>query len=197
LSVDNAKSILAFIDANLKSESQSGRSFLVVNHDCSLPLARRRENPFEANVEEILTEGGVTITSAKDLYRFVSGVAAYNWEVDYEAIFKQGRQFVTPSHYKLIGSVNVYYPRLEVMSLDVLDGSSIRANDKLSLCLADGFFEMTVETMQVDHNPLEEVLGPCRVGIKVAGQRGLNKGVRAFLVDKSHVSRGSGESPGV
>jgi len=67
---------------------------------------------------------------------------------------------------KLIGKVTHYFSKIEVAVIELSD--SLRAGDTIRIAGGSTDFTQTVESMEVDHQKVEEAKTGDSVGLKVA-----------------------------
>ena len=79
---------------------------------------------------------------------------------------------------KLIGKISHFYPKISVAVLDLDD--TIRVGDKISIERETGSFEQTVDSMQIEHENVQEAKKGQSIGLKVADKT--REGAKVFRV---------------
>ncbi|MCD6476934.1 MAG: translation elongation factor-like protein [Candidatus Aenigmarchaeota archaeon] len=65
----------------------------------------------------------------------------------------------------LIGKITHFFPKISVAVLEVTEGS-VKVGDKISIEKGEKKVEQTVESMQVEHQNIEEAKAGDKVGLK-------------------------------
>ena len=79
---------------------------------------------------------------------------------------------------KPIGKISHFYPKISVAVLDLDD--TIRVGDKISIERETGSFEQTVDSMQIEHENVQEAKRGQSIGLKVADKT--REGAKVFKV---------------
>jgi putative protease len=79
---------------------------------------------------------------------------------------------------KLIGKISHFYPKISVAVLDLDD--TIRVGDKISIERETGSFEQTVDSMQIEHENVQEAKRGQSIGLKIADKT--REGAKVFKV---------------
>jgi len=66
---------------------------------------------------------------------------------------------------KLVGKLTQFYPKISVAVVDLED--TLRVGDKISIERESGSFEQTVDSMQIEHENIEEAEKGQSIGLKV------------------------------
>ena len=66
---------------------------------------------------------------------------------------------------KLIGKIVHFYPKISVAVVDLED--TLRVGDKISIEKESGSFEQVVESMQIEHENINEAKKGQSIGLKV------------------------------
>lgn len=65
-----------------------------------------------------------------------------------------------------VGKVTNFFKKIMVAGIDITDGS-VKVGDKIHIKGATTDFEMVIESMEIDRNPVEEATAGQSIGIKV------------------------------
>jgi len=79
---------------------------------------------------------------------------------------------------KLIGKISHFYPKISVAVLDLDD--TLRVGDKISIEREAGSFEQTVDSMQIEHENINEAKKGQSIGLKVSDKT--REGAKVFKV---------------
>ncbi|MFH1473380.1 MAG: EF-Tu/IF-2/RF-3 family GTPase [Candidatus Aenigmatarchaeota archaeon] len=79
---------------------------------------------------------------------------------------------------KLIGNIIHFYPKISVAVLE-LEGT-LKVGDKISIERESGSFEQVVDSMQMEHENIQEAKAGDAIGMKVA--ESTSKGAKVFKV---------------
>ena len=79
---------------------------------------------------------------------------------------------------KLIGKISHFYPKISVAVLDLDD--TIRVGDRISIERETGSFEQTVDSMQIEHENVQEAKRGQSIGLKIADKT--REGAKVFKV---------------
>jgi len=66
---------------------------------------------------------------------------------------------------KLIGVISHFYPKISVAVIDLED--TLKVGDKISIERTSGSFEQTVESMEIEHEKVEEAGKGQSIGLQV------------------------------
>jgi len=67
---------------------------------------------------------------------------------------------------KKIGTVMLYYAKVSVAAIELTEGS-LKVGDKIKLKGATTDFEQTIDSMQIEHEVVQEAQQGASIGIKV------------------------------
>lgn len=79
---------------------------------------------------------------------------------------------------KLIGKIVHFYPKISVAVLELED--ALKVGDKISIERESGSFEQIVDSMQMEHESIQEAKAGDAIGLKVA--ESTSKGAKVFKV---------------
>ncbi|MEM5778582.1 MAG: translation elongation factor-like protein [Candidatus Aenigmatarchaeota archaeon] len=79
---------------------------------------------------------------------------------------------------KLVGKVTHFYPKISVAVVDLED--TLRIGDKISIERESGSFEQTVDSMQIEHENIEEAEKGQSIGLKVVERT--REGAKVFKI---------------
>ena len=79
---------------------------------------------------------------------------------------------------KLIGKIVHFYPKISVAVLELED--TLKIGDKISVERESGSFEQVVDSMQVEHENIQEAKAGDAIGLKVA--ESTREGAKVFKV---------------
>ena len=157
----------------------------IANHQKHLrPEMRETERAVSGEAVTRCAECGITIITSHDMRDAAQGVQTLGWNADRarDMLFMRGRVGALPPHYSQVGTYARFYPRLSVMSIDLIPECTISVGDVLGVRLGSGYHEVAVSEMHVEQNACDVATGPCRVGIKVATlkKKDLSEGQAVF-----------------
>ena len=67
---------------------------------------------------------------------------------------------------KLIGMISHFYPKIFVAVVDLID--TLRVGDKISIERSSGTFEQVVDSMQIEHENVQEAKKGQSIGLKIS-----------------------------
>jgi putative protease len=79
---------------------------------------------------------------------------------------------------KLIGKIVHFYPKISVAVVDLED--TIRVGDKISIEKESGSFEQVIDSMQIEHQNINEAKKGQSIGLKVIDKT--REGAQVFKV---------------
>jgi putative protease len=79
---------------------------------------------------------------------------------------------------KLIGKISHFYPKISVAVIDLED--TIRVGDKISIERESGSFEQTVDSIQIEHENINEAKRGQSIGLRVNERT--REGAKVFKV---------------
>jgi putative protease len=79
---------------------------------------------------------------------------------------------------KLIGKITHFYPKISVAVVELED--ALNVGDKISIERETGTFEQTVESMQIEHENIEQAEAGQSIGLKVTEKT--REGAKVFKV---------------
>jgi putative protease len=79
---------------------------------------------------------------------------------------------------KLIGMISHFYPKISVAVVDLSD--TLRVGDKISIERTVGTFEQVVESMQIEHENVQEAGKGQSIGLKIIDKT--REGAKVFKV---------------
>jgi putative protease len=81
---------------------------------------------------------------------------------------------------KLVGKVTHFFPKISVAVVELCD--TLRIGDKIVLEKGDKQVEQIVESMQIEHQPIEEAKAGQSVGLKVVER--VNEGFNVYKIEE-------------
>jgi len=69
------------------------------------------------------------------------------------------------SEKKLIGKISHFYPKISVVVVELED--TLKVGDKISIERESGSFEQTIESMEIEHEKVQEAGAGQSIGLKV------------------------------
>jgi len=79
---------------------------------------------------------------------------------------------------KLIGMISHFYPKISVAVVDLQD--TVRVGDKISIERETGTFEQVVDSMQIEHENINEAKKGQSIGLKIIDKT--REGAKVFKV---------------
>jgi hypothetical protein len=79
---------------------------------------------------------------------------------------------------KLIGMISHFYPKISVAVVDLQD--TVRVGDKISIEREAGTFEQVIDSMQIEHENINEAKKGQSIGLKVIDKT--REGAKVFKV---------------
>jgi hypothetical protein len=158
----------------------------VVNHQRNLPaMERDHKNVFTDQQLQNALANETGLTTTWDLFLLIRGMQRWKWPAaSVKNLFNEkGRLPRVPSHYVPVGTVTHFYPDPSVLSIAVT-GDNLKVGDTVGYLLDDGFFEEQVTSLQVDHQPVQEVRPPEKVGHRTTRSKGVREGTLVYRVRK-------------
>ena len=67
-----------------------------------------------------------------------------------------------------VGKIAHFYPKISVAVVELTD--DLRVGDKISIEAKDQSFEQTVDSMQIEHEQIQEAKAGQAIGLKVTGR---------------------------
>ena len=141
----------------------------IVHHQRhALLQVREIADAISEDVNRIATDSGLTLITTVDLCLLMQGGPMYKWTIDdvRDSLFMPGRQCMTPPAYTEIGRYLRFYDRHSAMSIQLADGEAVKVGSTLGIRLATRYYEERIESLQIEHEPVQAAMGPCNVGIK-------------------------------
>jgi hypothetical protein len=120
-----------------------------------------------------------------DLFRLLRGNARWGWqdEAVCNLLYCTCRNPPYPAHYSPIGTAVKYWPKMEVVSVEVTGTGPLKIGDRVGFLLLHGFFEEDVISLQVDNKPVQKAALGQRVGHKTKLRKSeLPPGTQVFRV---------------
>lgn len=165
----------------------------LVNHQKGLlPLERDNQNVFTVAQIGDAEANGTGLMTTWDLFRLIRGMELWGWEpgVIQVVFYQKGRIGLLPGHYRPLGKIAHFYPKVKVGDQEVrvasvqLDGElSLRVGDTVGYVLPGGFEEERVGSLQVDHEKFEEAKPGQKVGYVTRMERSdLPDGTAVYLI---------------
>jgi len=77
---------------------------------------------------------------------------------------------------KLIGKIIHFYPKISVVVVEL--ENSLKVGDKISIERESGSFEQVVESMQIEHENIQEAKAGDAIGLKV--EQNTREGAKVF-----------------
>lgn len=162
------------------------RGVLIINHQKDIPaLERDNDRVFtdvqikDAKLKKIL------ILTTWDLFVLIRGKIRWGWDPsDLIRLFHvDGRIPLIPSNSKLIGKVVKYYDKPKVVSVEIRENKLVKG--KTVGYLSDNmYYEEKIQSLQNEHQDVDEVLPRQRAGIKTKYPKNvLKKGTIVYQRD--------------
>lgn len=164
------------------------RGLAIINHQRGLPgLGRENEHVFQADVLASAEEQGFGLLTTWDLFRLVRGFLVHGWRHDDIAglFLTPGRIRPIPVHYKLIGTVEEFWPKAGALGIRLQ--SALHVGDRLAYELPVDFLEEDATSLQMDKQDVDEAKEGDYVGASTALTKDqARKGVRVYRVTRGN-----------
>jgi hypothetical protein len=168
----------------------------VVNHQRNLPaLYREHGHVFTQQQLDDAAENGMGLTTTWDLFRMIRGLMQWSWPPGtvQDVLYGTGRLPSVPSHYTAAGTVAHYYSDISVLSIDV-NGPGLRVGDTVGFLFPSGFFQETVNSLQVNKEDVRQAAPGQRAGYKTTLTRNeVPVGTPIYVVGSWGTERAQGE----
>lgn len=160
------------------------RCLTIVNHGRHLPPLERNPAPFTADVLQTALSNRLGLLTTWNLQRLVRNFLKLGWTYSQIAplFYQAGVIEPIPAHYEFVGIVDHYYPAPAAVTVNVECGQ-INLGDRIAYELPVEFEEQTVNSLQIDREPVTTVPTGQLAGIKTELSRDqLRHGVKVYRV---------------
>ena len=147
------------------------RGVFLVNHQLGIqPLDRANESVFTPNQINDAQGDRVGLMTTWDLFRLVRGMERWNWPpaIVQDVFYQAGRIGIVPSHWIPVGRVVHYFDELSVASVLISGSVPLRRGDTVGYVFPNRFEQEVVESVQVEHEPVESVDPGQKAGYKTS-----------------------------
>ncbi len=168
--------VTKYLNRRMKEWNRLDVPGVLVNHQLGIqPLKRTNESVFTLNQISDARSDTVGLMTTWELFRLVRGMEQWNWPhaTVQDVLYQDGRIGLVPSHWRPVGRVVHYYDNLSVAIVEISGSEPLKRGDVVGYVLPDRFEQETVESIQVDHEPVESVDPGQRAGYKTSLPRRL------------------------
>jgi len=159
----------------------------IINHQRHLPPRDRIRSPFHSDIIDNARARHLGLWTTWDLYRLARSFSENGWthEQIRHLFYQPGRVDVVPSHYSYVGTIGKYLPEKRVFGLKV-EAGEVRIGERLAFDFPMGFQEQSIESLQLEFNPVDVAAAGSFAGIRTEFPADLmRERVRVFRVTTS------------
>ena len=181
----NIAQLVKFMLRRTRELRSNIRGCFIVNHQRHLPpLERNNDTVFtEAQISDSVNNE-ITLLSSWQLFKLLDGMEKWHWDRRkvQEIFYQNGRFSGVPPFYELLGNIVNYYEKVNVLGIEITDGS-LKSGDKIAYITERGYLEENVDSMQIDNQAVSEAKLAQGVGIKTKyGKDSLKGASQVYLV---------------
>lgn len=153
----------------------------IINYQRHLPPLERHPLGYRDEIVKNAEQTHLGLMSTWDLFRLLRGMERLGWPADVikPVLYRLGRIEPIPEHYQQVGVI----AELWKPAFGIVPTGPIQVDDRLAIEARDTFEEITVESLQVDDQPLQE--GPAGSNVGIAcdnASKRFRKGARVFVI---------------
>lgn len=157
----------------------------IINHQRHIPaLERQNAKPFRDVILHAANKQEVGLLTTWDLFRLIRSYLKNGWTHAHvkDLFYRTGRIFPIPSHYSYLGVVDEYWEKASALSVKLEQGE-MQKRARIAFELPVEFVEQTIESMQLDGQPIEKASKGSVVGIKTTlTKEQAKKGTNVYLI---------------
>lgn len=161
------------------------RGLAIVNHQKHLPaLDRNNESLFSKDVLTNAQEHKFGLMTSWDLWRLVRSFRKNSWNHDQirDLFYRDGRILPVPAHYEPVGKIEHFWEKAGAVGVRI-EEAELRRGDRIAFELPVEFEEETIESLQIDGQPVARAGAGDPVGIQThLSKEQARKGTRVFRV---------------
>ena len=122
--------------------------------------------------------------TTRDLYRLARSFLKNGWRYEQvkDLFYKKGRIDPVPQHYEFIGEIERLWEKVGAITVQLTNGE-IGIGDRIAFELPVEFEEQTIDSLQIDRQPVDRAGSGAVVGIHTyLSKEQAKSGVRVFKV---------------
>ncbi|MCK4548157.1 MAG: hypothetical protein KAW17_12030 [Candidatus Eisenbacteria sp.] len=157
------------------------RGLTIINHQRQQPPRNRDAKAFRDEIVKYAEEAGLGLMTTWDLFRLLSNASRLGWspEVVRPIFYRAGKIEPIPDHYDEVGRIE----KLWQPAFTVNPSQPLRVGERLAVETEDTFEELTIPSLQIDGQPVQEAPADTRCGIGCEGaSERFHEGARVFIV---------------
>lgn len=185
----DALQVVKYLTRRMKEWNRTDvQGLSLVNHQRNLPgLDREYENVFTQQQVQDAQLNAFGLLTTWEFFLLIRGMIKHEWDPVHlrSPFYGTGRIGRLPGHYQPVGKVFHYWDEIGVVGVELLQ-RPLKRGDRVGFVLRAGFEEQLVESLEVDHKPVEIAEPGQKAGLKTSFGRGLlREGTMMCLVAES------------
>lgn len=160
-----------------------GATICVINDLNEVPWQTRDYNRGDIEFRNLISACALSVVRTDDLARLALGVRKYKWPKNaaFLDLVKVGLRGTTPPNATRIGHVLAYFPRINVLGIELTGGVEVKVGHLLAVRLFDGYYQCEITSMQ-QHGVAVESATFGQIGIKTEIAARVAIGASAYIV---------------
>jgi hypothetical protein len=152
----------------------------IVNHQRHVP-GLERDPAFTPQQISDAIHNEYALTTTWDLFQAITKVMLEYTDIQTALVSQIGLVKYIPHNYREIGEVKHYYPQPCAALVELFEGQELKVGDMVGFLSEDQRFEQTVESLEVNREPIEVVCSGIEFGILV--NQPIDKTFRLFRIE--------------